>query len=524
MVERIEFDGVTYHSVGSIAREFGLTREYLMKLCREGTVRARRAKKGWYVERESVRVFCEAQATSREARYRELKEKRAEEYGRSKEERAIPYLPIEEAAKRAELTVEYLATQCRKGAVHARKISGKWHIDERSLYAYVIREEYERALRYQNLAERAKAIRAAALESAVASQKPIPSPLLPREWLERVSALAIAVMLTFGTYALADKDTARTAARLFESTARVLVEDSGSLAASARTSVATQIAAVADHPVDSFAELVRRSARWVRSAVDEYVYAIAFPSRTRPGTVAVEIEPYGSKYVYAPEVNTSTTVINRPVSSYSSATTTIVREPTVERIFERTVERIVMAGGITEEILSAKLGELDGRLSNRILAVASQGSANSTAIVQNYNVTAQTSAIHHLASVDIENSTITGSTIDDADITNSRIRDSLFEGAVIATNITASGATDLATTTITELTATNATSTNFFATNASSTYATSTTFFSVISNFTNSVITSLTAAVATITDLVVTTITGDSAVFTNATTTNATST
>ena len=128
MSDKIDVEGVTYHSVGSIAREFGLTREYLMKLCREGTVRARRAKKGWYVERESVRVFCEAQATSREARYRELKEKRAQEYGRSKEERAIPYLPIEEAAKRAELTVEYLATQCRKGAVHARKISGKWHI------------------------------------------------------------------------------------------------------------------------------------------------------------------------------------------------------------------------------------------------------------------------------------------------------------------------------------------------------------------------------------------------------------
>src|SRR3989344_4222305 len=510
MTDRIFIEGKTYDSVGGVAREFGLTRDYLMRLCREGKVGAQKNKSGWYVDKTSLTAFASAQERQRQTRYEELAKERAEEYkqhqfatsvGEEKHVDGVRHVSIVEAAEQSGLTQEYVMTLCRKGSIGARRIGKQWYVDASSLHSYVISQEYKRALKKQKLSEARTADYQApfarhAPMSSIRTEKQIQSVFTAHEFLQKCIALTIALSLTFGTYAVADRESARFA---LETVARTgtAISTTHHLASEyfSRLSVATQkqLAAAADDPTGSvalgtyfLARSLSDSATWlarsVNTSVNTLVYGIAFPNSLieSNASVAVEIAPYAQPApAPTPSPATTPTRVGRtgPTTVVRNATTTVVNRPTGERIIER--ERVVQVGGITEEYLAGKLQELDNKLSSQIFsvtAVASTPPASGGVV----STIALTHKIDNLDGITVKNSTITGGSITDADIT-----DSTISGGTLSPNtLTVSGTGTLATTTITARTATDATTTNFFATNASTTNATSTNFFAVLSNLT----------------------------------------
>jgi class 3 adenylate cyclase len=57
MPDGLSIDGARYRSTQDIAREYGYTRDYVARLCREGKVRSRRLTSLWYVDVEAFAAF-----------------------------------------------------------------------------------------------------------------------------------------------------------------------------------------------------------------------------------------------------------------------------------------------------------------------------------------------------------------------------------------------------------------------------------------------------------------------------------
>src|SRR3989344_3288005 len=364
------------------------------------------------------------------------------------------------------------------------------------------------------------------------------------EFFHKVVALTLALMLTFGTYAAVDPSYARFASNSVRESVDAALDSYRSATGGGLNQLAartqSQVAAAAENPgaalasvqtafTQSIPNLAARLARALHSQVNDLVYAVAFPldlvgsgSVAGNGSVSVQVAPYtnGAKSDIRAEPGTG-----RPPAGRGTTAQTIINNPVVERIVERT--QLVSQGGITEEILDRKLAALDAKLSSQLFT---SSVAQTTNVTNVYAAAASVGRIEHLDDLALTDPTISGGSITNAGISNadslSVVGDTSLATTTITGDLTVSGAVNFTGTplTATNATFTNATTTNFFSTNASTTNATSTNFFSVLSHFTTSVVTTLTAAAATITDLVATTVSGTNLTYTNATTTNATST
>jgi hypothetical protein len=535
----IHFDGVRFISAASAAKEFGFVRDYLARLCRQGLVRGRQVGRNWYIDHRALQQFFIQQAHRKELAREELRRERRVE--RASAQAAPPQkfrnAPATRAANDPSSDLRRAVIIVPPGGFHA-----------------LARTALERA---QTVAHTPSAHALAHAPTYALS------PLA--EFLHKVAALMLAVMLTFGTYALVDPQYARFAATSVSdalATLPLAFNDIGRISHDAQT----QVALAADNPGAAVARLSSAAsdlARAFNAGINQLVYAIAFPSdlirsKSDTGSVAVQIEPYAAR--------ASSTPHSRAASP--SITQTIINNPVVERVI---VERaasggaLASSGGITQELLDKKIQELDAKLSSRIL---SSSVANSTQITNVYQSAASVARIDHLDALDLTNPTISGARITDTHslsvtgdttLATTTINGDLAVSGTItpaivsttaftATNATTTNATSTnhyisnlvaATASTTNLTwtnaagtnststnqfasafvASNATTTNLFSTNASTTNATSTTFFSVLSNFTTGIINTLTATIATITNLTATNL-----IATNATSTNATST
>ena len=212
----------------------------------------------------------------------------------------------------------------------------------------------------------------------------------------------------------------------------------------------------------------------------------------------------------------------------TSTPPTIVNQPVIERIIERTIQSAAApsTGYVSESEFTTKLNELSDSFGRIISGSSYPASASTLGSGGVWNAIALSNRIDQLTNTTITNATVHGlSGLTAADIPTDitaayylPLVGGTMTGTLNVPTINASS------TTYTSFTATNSTTTNFFATNASTTNATSTNLFASFGHFTTGIIDSLTAAAATITNLIVTSITGTNATFTNATTTNATST
>ncbi|MBI5644463.1 hypothetical protein HY970_00005, partial [Candidatus Kaiserbacteria bacterium] len=524
--DEIYFDGRRYISAYDASNIFGFTRDYVALLCRHGKVKGRRLGRNWYAEEESFRSFLALQGFEKAKRRQNLTEDRLREYHRmhSSEGRYPPrgishtsneQSYIEPVVNTVEKSVRHL-----EHAIAARPAS--------ALAAETIQKMARAATLSAGSSD-------AALRAAVVSSPHIPIHVVTpiTDFLHRLIALTLACMLTFGTYALVDQDTARVALESIRDSSLAFIrplEHTRDLA----TRAETQVALAAENPLGTLQLLaasiphgLESLARGFNSRVDSFVYSIAFPAslvRSNAATAAdgdaevtVRVAPYAS-------ANKRESLATKSPSLVPASTpTTIVTHPVTERVIERIIEpsspsQIASAGGITEEYLSGRLQELDNKLSSKIYSITSVSSPPASGGLANQIVLTQ--RIDTLRDVGISNSRFTHGDITDATITNSTIS---------ATTLNVSGISGLSTTTVTDFTSTSATTTNFFATNASTTNATSTYGYTSTFVATNATSTSLFASLARLTSGIIDTLTATVAnitglTATNATTTNATST
>jgi len=80
MNDEMEFDGVSFTAARRAAEESGLSRDYIGRLCKKGSVVGRRVGSGWYIDMRSLKGFLSAQEHLREFRRQSLVEKRSTEY------------------------------------------------------------------------------------------------------------------------------------------------------------------------------------------------------------------------------------------------------------------------------------------------------------------------------------------------------------------------------------------------------------------------------------------------------------
>src|SRR3989344_5639505 len=67
------------------------------------------------------------------------------------------FISANDAASSADLTRDYIARLCRDGRVAGRRIGKNWYVDQASLKAFLITQEYAKSLRSESLtSERAR--------------------------------------------------------------------------------------------------------------------------------------------------------------------------------------------------------------------------------------------------------------------------------------------------------------------------------------------------------------------------------
>ena len=591
MSDEIFFDGKRYISANEAASSADLTRDYIARLCRDGKVAGRRIGKNWYVDHGSLKAFLITQEHAKSSRIESLKRERVREYHVAEATESTPKIapgtPVPQPLKPPAFFAAAVPAPKPTLPEISRVISSR--ADE-------IKNKMESALARQTRddAGHAKLLFSApgGFAHAAFTAAHVPSYALSpiAEFFHKVVALTLALMLTFGTYAAVDPSYARFASNSVRESVDAALDSYRSSTGGGLNQLAartqSQVAAAAENPgaalasvqtafTQSIPNLAARLARALHSQVNDLVYAVAFPldlvgsgSVAGNGSVSVQVAPYtnGAKSDIRAEPGTV-----RPPAGRGTTAQTIINNPVVERIVERT--QLVSQGGITEEILDRKLAALDAKLSSQLFT---SSVAQTTNVTNVYAAAASVGRIEHLDELDLTDPTITGGSITSAGISNadslSVVGDTSLATTTITGDLTVSGAVNFTGTPLTatdatfvnstttnatstnsyisnlsavtasttnltasnavitnstttnatstnqfntNLVATNATTTNFFSTNASTTNATSTTLFSVLSNFTTSIISTLTAAVATITTLTATDLTA-----TNATTTN----
>ncbi len=381
------------------------------------------------------------------------------------------YIPIREAAQKAGLTADYIRKLCRKGFIRGQERADGWYVVELSLNEW-LKDQARRKEKWRKQQSQLRREEMAhwgngtperetyaqhALRAAIA-QPPIttvaPHSLSHRAPLARRRRVTHEiVMATIATFALV-----ASGASIFQTVTP------GSLAR-------TQLASVAW--LDQVGSMLFRALCPIfddcpRETKSERVplASVTSPAQRflqQPSTRRDQATSSGS-------ARTNSTIVNQRASPSGSQEPVRVMERVyvepVERVVERVLEtqRIVSsAGGLTEEILNARLGELESSLSSQIYAVASVGSANSTQIVSNYNAVGGALRIDELSKIALKDSTITGGTISGATISGGSISASSITGTISAALDTALAT--IANLTTTELVAINSTTTNATTTN-----------------------------------------------------------
>ncbi|MBI2030416.1 hypothetical protein HYT05_02230, partial [Candidatus Kaiserbacteria bacterium] len=463
MIEEILFDGVKYISASDAAEIYGFTRDYIGRLCREEKVRGKRVGKNWFIDQESFRVFIVDQEFKKSRSHQALSERRRLEYRNE-----YPVLSQREAdpgtadadlfeqgeEKETQENRHILVNPIQdESAVLAANMGAFVHaprsdilIPSHKLIVPKTTSDISASMKKSNIVlENAKAYFAKQEVRVITRKKDtphyVPTYLLSPATLlfHKTLALVFAFMLTFGTYTVLYPQYALHAE---QSIHEELASISGSYQKLATSIAPTQVVAASSLSsatlLGSVSGTLSSLAQGFSSSVDRFIYAIMFPSgatdsvaRVDPvsGTVSINIAPYQGANQPAPAKAAQpisvaakpkiapTAPVRAPLTSpqpsqsapAGTAGQTIVNNntyPVIERIVER--QALASAGGLTEAILNDRLQILDNKLTAQIL---SHSSANSTAIAQNYIVTAQSNAIHNLDNVTIGNPTITGGSI-----------------------------------------------------------------------------------------------------------------
>ena len=463
MNDEIFFDGVRYVSAGQAASFLGVTRDYVARLCKETKLTGRRVGREWYVSNDSLRNFLVDHEYTKARRREDLAATRRHEY-------QVNSQNVGRAAETLPSYASVVASSAPRWQAPAFREASPRVTTSRRSYAH---EALTRAMN----AEVHNIISSDPLVAAAGNLRvPIQALTPGLDMLHKLVALMVAVLFTAGTYAFIDAEYARITLREAPSVASSIVE-----------SARVQLAAVAANPPRALTDLFARLARAVNTRVNTFVYSIAFPESLVPryaadapsGVVSVRVSAGKAPVPTAPVsslANATTSPMPRTATTQAQSageqstggvTSRQVIEPPSAQGYggaQRVIEqRIVSAGGISEEILNARLQQLDNKLMSLIYGASSAPGpvtyvSTPPASGGITNNVALTNHIDQLADVTISGGTITGTAISGGTITDAVIAGGSLSGAsVSATTLSSSGATSLATTTVTgDLTVTGA--------------------------------------------------------------------
>ncbi|OGG45496.1 hypothetical protein A2673_02460, partial [Candidatus Kaiserbacteria bacterium RIFCSPHIGHO2_01_FULL_50_13] len=497
MSDEIFFNGVRFISAQEAGEISNFTRDYVARLCRDGRVRGRRVGKNWYVDESALKEFLVQQEYVKARRREELASERVQEY-----HVAFPLQVSTSTSVKNRVGVEITKS---KVSVSARKvISPHTHaVQEKLAYAtFVTNTKLARVSK--NITRIPGALDSALHQHAAYAVSPVV------EFAHKFTALTMALMITFGTYAFVDPQSASFARDSILDTGEAIAERYTEFTRGGTSAVLTranaQLAAVARDPGGMFetttralalgiSNFARSLARDVNARMDTFVFQAAFPfellqSRER-AAVVVEV---------APRKQTTTATTPDSTGAKFATTQTVVNQPVIERIIE--TERIVSMGGISEEILNAKIQQLDKKLSAEMYSLTS---ANTTIINNTYETLGAVARGDNFHDIKVtgSDSKWTGGTISGASIAattltasgNTTLSGSLnVTGSTQLASLTASGTATFGTVVLTTASSTNATFTNATTTNATSTNMFSSSLVATNATTTNLAITTLTNA------------------------------
>ncbi len=447
----------------------------------------------------------------------------------------VSYSAVTVAAEKAGISSGHLSTLCREGKVKARQAGRRWYVEGESLQAFLVARAEATARRAEQLAqERAEEYQRLNQTKKIAPVISSESPKSPSRFVPLASMLAVAILM-LGTFVGGDALYSRfTGSHLIPY---------GEVAAAGNT---------------SFWDWLTSFWKGDEEAV---VYVPAAPEK-----VIVQEKPV---------VTVRPTPIPTPVAT-PRQTTVVNNYPIIERIVERALPAYNLAqGGVTEDILTSRLSQLQNTFSSQMLA---SSIANTTQVTNVYQAAASIGRIEHLDELDLTNPTITrgsvtGSSVSATSLAVSGSGTSTFSNGLdisdgcfavdgvcisgigsgssfgqsweitggylaptssipILVNNASSTITNLVTvnatstnatsTTLfaTTLQATNATTTNLFSINASTTNSTSTNSYSSSLIASNATSTSFFSAISNFTSSIIANLTATIAVITNLTATN----
>ena len=309
---------------------------------------------------------------------------------------------VEEAARFANISADYVMKLVRGGEISSVVHDGKVGILKESLDAFIadrarrleerrIRLAQDRALAY------AQSTTVSDPQSAVLASIPaaMSNPGVPvsrsRELIRQLSVFVLALVIGGSIFTLAHA-APRSA---FTSRSQNMMASASETIGGLSHTVFADLARVVNTNVNAlFAGITGTSNNTTTVAVDTGSQQLSSHGAAAPATASTS-------------TIISTTPVSVPAAPAPIVNQTIIQQPVIERIVQTPV------GGVSQQSLNDQLQQLDNKLSSRMYGLSS---ANTTAIAQNYNVTAQSNAINHLSNITITNPTITGGTITGASI------------------------------------------------------------------------------------------------------------
>ncbi len=372
-------------SATDAASSAGLSRDYIARLCRQGKVVGHQVGKNWYVSERSFSEFQKNQNSLKAQRREQLIQQRQQEYASAHAEQKLPSKPITH-----EHYVRDSAYRVQTFARHAT--------DMQARMAAAVAIQGERMFKHASDASSAPLGVSDAVLRAAHVPTYVISPFV--EFMHKLVAFAIAFALTFGTYVIVDPSAAQFALDSFKDSRRnisivyesIMRGDTSSFVARAEQ----QIAAAAENPGDVVAAAVsslartipavgKRMATSVHRGVDNALYTIAFPGDIvrsigftmfdSDSSVAIEVKPYarGTQNRAAAAASISSaepgTTTGSPVSKSQVA-------PIQDMANASYI--VAAAGGLTEDILDARLKDLETRLTKQITAITAANSSMPT--------------------------------------------------------------------------------------------------------------------------------------------------
>ena len=310
------------------------------------------------------------------------------------------FITAKEAGKLIGYAPDYIARLCREGKLEGKFVSGGWMVSYPHVLAYAESISQKKLAQAERLSAELKSVAApnasgvkpassasvspitivaprALHTPATRAQVPTQFPSLAAP-LQRATAVALSLVLVFGTYALVDQ-------RAFASARDAVGETLARAIWPSEMAMYTPDSFAAAAAAPSISERIRNFFGWGDRA-----------------SILVSVVPY------APQQN-NIPVPTAPVASVPRVVAAPVRETMRERVVERVqYTPVFVSGGVSVADMALGLDQLDNKLSSRIALLSASLPGNT---VVTPVTLAQATRIDQLNNTQITNPTITGGTI-----------------------------------------------------------------------------------------------------------------